>query len=35
VSLLEVQFFDAATLQQTGEIDMPGSTNEMVLIAYS
>lgn len=27
----KVQFFDAATLQQTGEIDMPGSTHEMVL----
>jgi DNA-binding beta-propeller fold protein YncE len=27
----KVQFFDAATLQQSGEIAMPGSTHEMVL----
>jgi DNA-binding beta-propeller fold protein YncE len=27
----KVQFFDAATLTQTGEIAMPGSTHEMVL----
>jgi DNA-binding beta-propeller fold protein YncE len=27
----KVQFFDAATLQKTGEIDMPASTHEMVL----
>jgi DNA-binding beta-propeller fold protein YncE len=27
----KVQFFNAATLQQTGEISMPGSTHEMVL----
>lgn len=27
----KVQFFDAATLGQTGEIDMPGSTHELVL----
>src|SRR5262245_19424887 len=26
-----VQFFDAATLAKTGEIDMPASTHEMVL----
>jgi DNA-binding beta-propeller fold protein YncE len=26
----KVQFFDAATLAQTGEIDMPGSTHEMI-----
>jgi DNA-binding beta-propeller fold protein YncE len=25
-----IQFFDAATLAQTGEIDMPGSTHEMI-----
>ena len=25
-----IQFFDAATLAQTGELDMPGSTHEMV-----
>jgi DNA-binding beta-propeller fold protein YncE len=27
----KVQFFDAATLKLTGEIDMPGSTHELVL----
>jgi DNA-binding beta-propeller fold protein YncE len=27
----KVQFFDAVTLRQTGEIDMPGSTHELVL----
>ncbi len=27
----KVQFFDAATLSKTGEIDMPASTHEMVL----
>ncbi|HET7850380.1 MAG TPA: hypothetical protein VFL51_15070 [Pseudolabrys sp.] len=27
----KVQFFDAGTLAQTGEIDMPGSTHELVL----
>jgi DNA-binding beta-propeller fold protein YncE len=27
----KVQFFDAATLAQTGEIDMPASTHEMIL----
>jgi DNA-binding beta-propeller fold protein YncE len=26
----KVQFFDAATLAKTGEIDMPGSTHEMI-----
>jgi DNA-binding beta-propeller fold protein YncE len=26
----KIQFFDAATLAQTGELDMPGSTHEMV-----
>jgi hypothetical protein len=27
----KVQFFDAATLAKTGEIDMPASTHEMIL----
>ena len=27
----KVQFFDAATLTKTGEIDMPASTHEMIL----
>jgi DNA-binding beta-propeller fold protein YncE len=27
----KVQFFDAVTLAKTGEIDMPGSTHEMIL----
>ena len=27
----KVQFFDAATLEKTGEIDMPASTHEMIL----
>ncbi|HEU4661495.1 MAG TPA: beta-propeller fold lactonase family protein [Pseudolabrys sp.] len=27
----KVQFFDAGTLTQTGEIDMPGSTHELIL----
>jgi len=26
----KIQFFDAATLAQTGELDMPGSTHEMI-----
>ena len=26
----KIQFFDAATLAKTGEIDMPGSTHEMI-----
>ena len=26
----KIQFFDAATLSKTGEIDMPGSTHEMI-----
>jgi DNA-binding beta-propeller fold protein YncE len=26
----KVQFFDAATLERTGDIDMPGSTHEMI-----
>lgn len=30
-SVDKVQFFDAGTLAQTGEIDMPGSTHELIL----
>ena len=26
----KIQFFDAATLAPTGELDMPGSTHEMI-----
>src|SRR5262249_3553618 len=31
----KVQFFDAATLAKTGEIDSPASTHEMILSPYS